>query len=119
MVNRVKSILNNFLTLLNIQEKWPIEVSAMLSQIGTITLPDETIQKLRQGTPLDPEEKLMVARLPEISEKLLSHIPRLELVRKILLYQDKHYDGSGTPQNNVSGEGIPIGSRILKILLDY
>jgi response regulator RpfG family c-di-GMP phosphodiesterase len=119
MVNRVKSILNNFLTLLNIQEKWPIEVSAMLSQIGTITLPDETIQKLRQGTPLDPEEKLMVARLPEISEKLLSHIPRLELVRKILLYQDKHYDGSGTPQNNVSGEAIPIGSRILKILLDY
>ncbi len=119
MVNRVKSNLNNFLIQLNVQEKWPIEVAAMLSHIGVITLPDETIQKLRQEIPLDTAEKEMIARLPEIGEKLLSHIPRLEVARKIILYQEKHYDGTGIPNDNIKGEAIPLGSRMLKLLMDY
>jgi hypothetical protein len=35
-----------------------------------------------------------------------------------VLYQQKHYDGSGFPANAVHGEDIPIGARILKVLID-
>lgn len=119
MVNRLKAMLNRFTTQLNIQEPWPLAVATMLSQIGIITLPDETIHKLRDDEPLDPEEKKMMTQLPQVVEKLLSHIPRLEPVREILLFQEKHYDGGGFPVDNVQGEAIPLGARILKILLDY
>ena len=46
------------------------------------------------------------------------NIPRLNTVAKIVLYQNKNYDGSGFPIDSVAGEDIPIGSRILKVLSD-
>ena len=60
----------------------------------------------------------MVLRLPELGARLLSRIPRLEPVARIVLYQGKHFDGSGFPDDRVAGQDIPIGSRILKVLDD-
>jgi hypothetical protein len=51
-------------------------------------------------------------------EQILSNIPRLEEVREILRYQDKHYDGSGAPHGTAGGEAIPWGGRALKLVLD-
>ena len=36
-----------------------------------------------------------------------------------MLYQEKRFDGEGFPADDVTGEGIPIGSRILKAVSDY
>lgn len=112
--------LKDFLPDLEIKDKWPIEVAAMLSQIGVITLPDDTVKKLgSKEADLRPDEQEMVCQLPSIGAKILSHIPRLEPVREILLYQEKHFDGSGYPEDNKKGELIPLGARVLKVLLDY
>ena len=40
-------------------------------------------------------------------------------IAKIVYYQEKHFDGSGIPGDSVSGEGIPLGARILKAVLDF
>ena len=37
----------------------------------------------------------------------------------MILYQEKNFDGSGYPHDNVSGLDIPLGARILKAALDY
>ena len=117
--NRIKLYAKDLLAQIEMKNKWTVDVSVMLSQIGIITLPDETLNKLVKNEELKPEEKVMVEKLPSIGEKLLSHIPRLEPVREILLYQEKHFDGSGYPKDDKKGDQIPLGSRILKILLDY
>jgi hypothetical protein len=57
-------------------------------------------------------------RVPQIGYNLLSHIPRLESVAVAVLYQNKNFDGTGFPLDGVSGEEIPIGARILRILQD-
>lgn len=114
----MKVYVTELLPHLDIPEKWPVEVAVMLSQIGAITLPDETVQKIIKGSACSRNEEEMVEHLPIVGEKLLSHIPRLEPVREILLYQEKHFDGSGIPKDS-KGDQIPIGARILKILLDY
>jgi hypothetical protein len=49
---------------------------------------------------------------------LLANIPRLEGVARIVRYQHKHYDGTGQPQDEVKGEALPSGSRLLKIVVD-
>jgi hypothetical protein len=91
----------------------------MLAQIGWVTLPAETTSKLYHGAALSPSEQAIVANLPTVTEQLLANIPRLEPVREILHYQDKHYDGQGPPHNRSCGDAIPWGARALKAVSDF
>jgi response regulator RpfG family c-di-GMP phosphodiesterase len=101
------------------QNSWQIEIAAMLSQIGYLTLPNEVRKKARRGQKLSETERQMVEKAPEIGCNLVSHIPRLEQTANIILYQKKSYDGSGPPYNDVAGQEIPLGARILKVLVDF
>jgi len=103
---------------LGMENAWEIHLAVMLASIGNVTIPPETLIKARAGRPLSDPEAQMVARLPETAARLLANIPRLEGVAQIVRYQDKHFDGSGFPADALSGEAIPLGSRLLKILLD-
>jgi response regulator RpfG family c-di-GMP phosphodiesterase len=69
---------------LGLRESWQLEMAAMLSQLGMVILPDETIERYLGGQPLSAEEEAMVARVPKISQQLLAHIPRLEEVRELI-----------------------------------
>jgi CheY-like chemotaxis protein len=65
-------------------ERWTVEVAAMVSQLGFIALPGELAERVHLGQPLSEDETQQVLKVPYVAEKLLAHIPRLELVRKIL-----------------------------------
>jgi CheY-like chemotaxis protein len=65
-------------------ERWTVEVAAMVSQLGFVTLPAELAERVHHGQPLSEEEAQQVLKVPYVAEKLLAHIPRLEMVRKIL-----------------------------------
>jgi response regulator RpfG family c-di-GMP phosphodiesterase len=97
---------------------WEIHLAVMLAPIGYVTVPPETMVKSRAGEKLTEIEEQMVKRLPDTAAKLLTNIPRLEGVAKIVRYQQKAFDGSGFPNDGVSGEAIPLGSRLLKIFSD-
>lgn len=99
-------------------ESWETQVAAMLSPIGYVTLPPDTLAKARSGTALSKIEHQLVTAVPETTARLLSNIPRLEEVAKIARYQFKHFDGGGFPDDPVKGEAIPPGARLLKILTD-
>lgn len=64
---------------------WPLEVAALLSSIGTVSLPADVLQRLHAGEIPLPDEAEMLARLPKLSDRLLAAIPRLEPARAILL----------------------------------
>jgi response regulator RpfG family c-di-GMP phosphodiesterase len=100
-------------------EMWQIETAAMLSQIGCIILPEDTFQKVCKGEKLNPEESQLYNMHVSIASDLIAKIPRMENIAKIILYQEKNYDGSGIPPDPCSGENIPLGSRILKVCLDF
>lgn len=97
---------------------WKLELVAMLSQIGLVTLPPQILAKLRSNITLNEVEEKMLERIPQISHNLLVNIPRLESVAQAVLYTQKRYDGGGFPQDNVSGTAIPLGGRMLKALGD-
>ena len=103
---------------LQITNTWEMEMATMLSHIAHITLPPETLTKTISGEPLSKVEQRIINHLPETGYKLLAHIPRLKNVAKIVLFQNKNFDGSGIPSHEVAGEEIPIESRILKVLFD-
>jgi response regulator RpfG family c-di-GMP phosphodiesterase len=95
------------------------DILAMLAQIGWVTLPAETTSKLYHGTALSASEQAIVDNLPTVTEQLLANIPRLEPVREILHYQEKHYDGQGPPHERICGDAIPWGGRALKAVSDF
>lgn len=97
---------------------WDLELSAMLCNLAVVTLPPETVNKLKCGEQISEVEQGIVMRMPEIGRNLVVNIPRLENVSEIVYYHQKHFDGSGFPHDNVSGDSIPVASRILKVLCD-
>lgn len=103
---------------LHVEHLWDLKMAWMLSNLGHVVIPAETLSKLRAGSILSGEEKRLIAEAPQSVCRLLKNIPRLERVGQIISYRNKHFDGSGYPENTVKGEDIPIESRILKLLGD-
>lgn len=97
---------------------WEFHLAVMLAPIGLITIPAEVALKARCGYALNDVERSLLERVPEIGRNLLANIPRLEQVAQMVLYQNKRFDGSGFPVDRVSGEKIPLGARLLKVLGD-
>ena len=98
---------------------WECELSAMLSAIGYVTIPPAVINRVQQGLGLSPFENTLFDSVPQMGSRLLANIPRLEVVSRNILYQNKNFDGSGFPVDDLCGEDIPKVSRILKILGDF
>ena len=113
---RAKAHVTALATEVGMSQRWAVEVAAMLSPIGSVTLPPETAEKLHEGKPLLPAEQAMVKRLPAVTDQLLANIPRLEPVREILAALELRFEGEGTAKK---GADIPVGARMLKIVLDY
>lgn len=100
-------------------DRWQVEVAAMLSQVGAISLPPETLEKLYHGQWLSEEEESQIGRLPEVARQILGGIPRIDAIVNIIVYQAKRFDGSGLPADTVRQQAIPWGARVLKIALDF
>jgi response regulator RpfG family c-di-GMP phosphodiesterase len=103
---------------LGITDIWEVEVAAMLSQIGRVTVPPVVLLKAQTGRALSEAEQDMLCRVPEVGGMLLANIPRLESAGRIVLYIDKRFDGSGFPFDSTKGESIPLGARMLRLLFD-
>lgn len=112
---RIRKLADEIGSELEVVDPWKLEVAAMVSQIGSITVPDSVLAKWYNGDQLSLPEQLMIERLPEMTRNVLGGIPRLDDVLEILDYQAKNWDGSGYPEDKVAGEDIPLGSRILKV----
>ncbi len=117
--SRIKLYASDVAKYLNISHMWRVETAAMLSQIGCVTLSEEIIRKIHQGCELTEEEAGRFKAHPKIGSQLLSHIPRMEEVSELIAYQDRRFDGSDHPRDPRKMEDIPLGARILKVVLDF
>ncbi len=116
---RVKRMVRWFSIYFKVKDIWKYELAAMLSQIGCVILSSETLTKVYKGKKLTDEERQLYEMHPGVGQSLLKNIPRLGEVAQMILYQEKHYDGGGIPQDGLKGEEIPLGGRFLKVALDF
>jgi response regulator RpfG family c-di-GMP phosphodiesterase len=91
---------------------WQLEAAAMLSQIGYISLPTELVEKLYYGKRLTAEERVLADGAPQVAQKLLGRIPRLEPVMEILA-------ASQQVKGDVPEGLIKVGAGILRLVLEY
>ncbi|MEA4906440.1 MAG: response regulator [Anaerolineaceae bacterium] len=104
---------------LSFDHVWEVELSVLLSQIGSVSMPKEILDKLENGESLLPTERSMYQTQARVGCDLLDNIPRLHLVAEGIFYQYKLYNGEGYPANGVKRDAIPWIGRLLKVLFDF
>lgn len=103
---------------LKLPNAWELDLAAMLSPVGALTLPAELREKRERRESLNADEMAQVAAAPEAARNLIRNIPRLGNVAEMISYQGKGFNGRGFPDDGFAGTDIPLGGRILKILND-
>jgi response regulator RpfG family c-di-GMP phosphodiesterase len=116
---RARRLIGDLAALIGFRDRWQMEMAAMLSQIGGLTLPPQVAERYYHGRPLVPEERALVDRLPEVALQLMESIPRLDEIRLILAHVRDRFAGGGHPEQSVQGEEIPLGARMLRVVIDY
>lgn len=97
---------------------WELGLAALLAPIGYVSLPPTILARLGEEKPLQPLERDVVRRTPEVARQLISNIPRLERVAEIVYLQNRNFDGSGFPADGPLGNELPLGARVLRIFND-
>jgi diguanylate cyclase (GGDEF)-like protein len=92
-----------------------LELGALFHDIGKIGIPETILSK---PGPLTPEERDIVETHPELGEKIIAPIDRLEEVRPIVRHCHERYDGAGYP-DRLAADEIPIESRIILVCDAY
>jgi HD-GYP domain-containing protein (c-di-GMP phosphodiesterase class II) len=92
-----------------------LELGALFHDIGKIGIPEAILSK---PGPLTESERSLVERHPELGEKIIAPIDRLEEVRPIVRHCHERYDGDGYP-DRLAAEEIPLESRIIFVCDAY
>ncbi len=118
-IQAISPFVSKVAKMLDAPNAWEIDIATELCLLGQIILPDSIVRRVNRGKALSPEEFETFRTHLEVAEALVMNIPRLENVAKILRYQNKNFNGSGLPEDDVKEKDIPLGSRILRVMLDF
>jgi diguanylate cyclase (GGDEF)-like protein len=92
-----------------------LELGALLHDIGKIGIPSDVLSKPGR---LTADERQLVQTHPELGERIIGPIDRLEDVRPIVRHCHERWDGKGYP-DGIAGEHIPLESRIIFVCDAY
>ena len=111
--DRVVAYMELLLEQMNIRggELATLRRGALLHDIGKIGVPDNV---LRKPTALSEPEWAVMKRHPEFGARIISGIPFLEDVARIVRHHHERWDGMGYP-DGLKGDRIPLGARIFAV----
>ena len=92
-----------------------LELGALLHDIGKIGIPSDILSKPGR---LTAHERKVVQTHPELGERIIAPIDRLQGVRPIVRHCHERWDGRGYP-DGATGEEIPLESRIIFVCDAY
>ena len=106
---RIRDTVRALAAEVRLEQPWRVEFAALLSQLGSVSLPDETVRKLYDGDAIDDAERSKLIDNMDTTNKILGNIPRLEPVTDLLQVLKAH-----TAQQKVSlGAADPAAGVLL------
>jgi response regulator RpfG family c-di-GMP phosphodiesterase len=102
---------------LHLENRWQVEVAAMLSQLGSIAVPEDILMKYYSGETLSAKEREIINRITTVTDSFLANIPRLEPVREILAKHVTPFVKTGGGQ--VVKNEITVAASILRVAVAY
>lgn len=115
---RVGKYVQHIVKELQLNTPWQFEVAGMMSQLGCVTLDVETIEAVYAGTRLSAEEQARYDTHAGVAAQLLSNIPRLEAVARMIANQDSAppHSSAGVELKN---DPVALGAQILRVAIAY
>ncbi len=92
-----------------------VAYGALLHDVGKIGMPQQLLDK--KG-PLTEDDRTILARHPEIGERICAPLRSARAFGPIIRHHHERWDGAGYP-DGVRGEAIPLGARIVAIADAY
>jgi len=117
--SRVQNHMQQLARVIGLKKHWSFEPMVQLSQLGFIIFPESTLRNLNEGQLLTEEDRQVFAQHPCLAYDLIKKIPRMNSIAQTILYQEKGFNGDGSPYDEVKGKDLPLGSRMLKVVCDY
>ncbi|WP_433831836.1 response regulator [Actinoplanes sp. CA-015351] len=111
---RIRALVVEICHELQLDGLWEIEVAAMASQLGAVTVPPAVLKKLDRGQQLGPDEQAMVNGMPRAAVRLLRDIPMLHDVVAIA----SGLAGDPPPEDGRSAL-VEAGINVVRTAIDY
>jgi len=102
---------------IGIPDKWEIQIAALLSQFGTLSLPGELVERICHNHPIAAAENAQLLAAVDATLHLLEPIPRMarvcEILKRIELVPARDLHGDRHPQLTGDAE------RVLTLAIDF
>lgn len=82
--SKLKACVAHLASCMNFQDPWRFEIAAMLSQLGSIALPTDLVDKSVAGLSLTETEQALVDGHPKTAFNMLVKIPRLKATAEMI-----------------------------------
>ena len=92
-----------------------IHYASLLHDVGKIAVPDAILNKMSE---LTEKEWVVMKSHPTVGAEIIMPIQKMQRILPTIQYHHERYDGCGYPAG-LSGEDIPLGARILKVVDVY
>lgn len=116
--SRVRRHVRAMVKELDLPSVWRFELAAMLSQLGCVTLPGETLNEIFLGNAINSTDREAFEEHPQVGAELLMHIPRLETVAQMVARQRDPIDVfSDTPVEDM--DIADLGGQLIRMAVDF
>lgn len=117
--NRLRHYVTQIVRILQLPDQWQFEVAAMLSLIGCVTIPVEILEKVIVGGTLQQKEKEMVENHPRVGGQLITNIPRLETIARMISDQLAPLESPIDLYTLTAEQLAIVGAQILKVASEF
>jgi len=101
--------------LINVPRLWSLEISAQMSQLGCITIPEFVLERYYWGDDLSPKETAMVKNQANIGRSILMNIPRLEHIGETIIAAHSTIDSKLYEE----GDATTVHAAIIKLATEF
>jgi len=115
---RLRRFMQHANSRLQVRSPWQLEIAALLSQLGCVTLNQDLVNAAYAGERLSPEDQKKFDAHAAIAGKMLAIIPRMEAVAQIIAFQDVPAPAIKAANADEQRE-IEMGVQLLRLGLAY
>jgi response regulator RpfG family c-di-GMP phosphodiesterase len=119
MLSRLKRYVRDISNYLELPDPWRFELAAMLSHIGCVFIPKETLEKINSGKVVSEDEQRMFDMHPGVSQDLISKIPRMESIARMIERQRSSVDQFKFMLSLSQWDAVELGGQVLRTVIDY
>jgi CheY-like chemotaxis protein len=116
---RIRRYVEQMVATLGIAQPWRIEVAAMLSHLGCLTISSELADIGAQRAPMTPEMRAQFQQHPKIARDLLVNVPRLEDVAEMIACQLNPVDAADADVPIARRHTVRLGGQILRVAMEF